>query len=605
MLLFYFIQADSMTMARDRFVPLALAFLFVLLAGAAGAALVRPYPGYGNFPMTVDVAYRWHDDGTLDLDVMVEVRSGHLLFIRPTHDLPFRADLDVTVRLEGVDGAVHEIVRHQVIRELTLENAVSLERVNNFTFTLEDVKSPSGDLGVKVVDRHQERKGPRAWREHPRAFSEMYCYWVAPIPPGEFEGFSLGDPLFLRGYAEVDLMGRRILRNVDDTYATMLRHIHLARQYGLRQQHLQFACEIYPPDAERAAILDHDGLLVQIISRELRFAANDTVVFDDVQKTRLGLGESVIIFHEIDVESLPPGAYLLSLAPLDGKGRPWVTEFDVVWSLGVPRRRGDEELALARLLLDPEQVAVFKGADSVRRQDMMDAFWDPLDPETETPQNEAWIEFQERVGYVRQHLGGFGLDGSMDPRAEVYLRMGTPSRIVFEKDTSNEALRTDPNQDTWTDFRGFVDTRQGVALPTSGGTSPSVSVAKVGSPFDASTQQSSGQSGGGGLIRGPTTGRFPNSRTGAQMSSKLHRLARYSKGNSGFGEPVSETWFYAHGGFPLFAHAWSDTTPRGFQFGYTADKGAYDLRWTRELEPEVFGVIETRPSRQAEDDSRE
>ncbi len=583
-------------MIRDCFVPFALASLLLLLAGASGAALVRPYPGYGNFPMTVDVAYRWHDDGTLDLDVMVEVRSGHLLFIRPRRELTSQADVDVTVRLDGIDGAVHEIVRHQVIRELTLENAVSLERVNNFTVTLEDVKSLSGDLGVEVIDRHQERKGPRAWREHPRAFSEMHCYWVAPMPPAEFEGFSLGDPLFLRDYVEVDLMGRRILRNVDDIYAVMLDHIHLARQYGLRQRHLQFACEVYPPDVERAAILDHDGLLVQIVSRELRFAANDTVLFDDVQKTRLGLGESIIIFHEIDVESLPPGAFLLSLAPLDGKGRSWVTEFDVVWSLGVPRRRGDEELAIARLLLDPEQVADFKGADSVLRQDMLDAFWDPLDPESDTPQNEAWIEFQERVGYVRQHLGGFGLDGSMDPRAEVYLRMGTPSRIAFEKDTSNEALRTDPNQDTWMDFRGFVDTRQGVDLPTSGSTSASVSVAKIGSAFDMSAQHSSGQEANTGLVRGPTSGRFPNSRTGAQVGSKLHRLARHSKGNSGFREPVSETWFYAHGGFPLFAHAWSDTMPRGFQFGYKADKGTYELRWTRELEPEVFGVVETQPA---------
>ncbi len=586
MLIHNFIEAVPMKSMRMRtlFVPILMTVLCLMMVASAGAALVRPYPGYGNFPMTVDVAYRWHDDGRLDLEVMIEVRSGHILFIRPTRDLPFQADLDVSVRLEGVDGAVYEIEHHQIIREMTLERAVSLERANNFTLILRDVKSPSGELGVRVSDRHQERRGPRAWREHPRAFSEMFCYWVAPSPPADFEGFSLGDPLFLRDYKDVDLFGRRVLRNIDDVHTVLLNHIHLARQYGLRQQYLQFACEVYPPDRERAAILNHDGLLVQIISRELRFAAYDTIHFDDAQKTRLGLGDPVVVFHEFDVESLPPGAYLLSCAPLDGQGRPWVTEFDVVWSMGVPRRRGDEELALARLLLDPEQVADFKGADPVRRQDMLDAFWAPLDPEPDTPQNEGWIEFQERVGYVRQHLGGFGLDGSMDPRAEVYLRLGTPSRIAFEKDVSNEALRTDPDQEEWTDFRGFVDTHRDSKTLVAGGTSPSVKAVEGATAFGSGVREMT-DSASAGRYGGRGSGRFPGSLVGPQVASGLHRLAMYSKGNSPEREPVSETWSYAHGGFPLFTHAWSDTTPRGFLFGFSSDKGGYEMRRQWELAP--------------------
>ncbi|MBC8426527.1 GWxTD domain-containing protein [bacterium] len=547
---------------------LALALILVpLLTGEAGAALVRPYPGYGNFPIIVDVGYRWRDDGSLDLEVMVEVRSGHLLFVRPTRDLPFQADLDVSIRLEGRDGSLYELDEHAVIRERTLEAATSLERVHNLVFLLENVAAPAGDLSVRVVDRHQERSGYRGFRDSPHAFSEMHCWWVAPQPPADFAGFSLGDPLFLRGYREMDLFGRRILRDLDQARAAMLEHLHLGRLYGLRQRYLQFACEIHPPDEDRAAVLDHDGLLVQIVSRELRFSMADTISLADTQRTNLGVGRTVMIFHQIDVQSLPPGAYLLSCASLDGKGRPWVTEFDVVWSMGVPRRRGDEELAVARLLLPPEEVALFKGADPVRRAEMLDAFWAPLDPAAETPQNEAWIEFQERVGYVRQHLGGFGLDGSLDPRAEVYLRMGTPSRVVFEKDPSNESLRTDPHQDTWTDFRAFVDSYQSSSTISVGGVSPGMAMAKT------TTRDVSVKAPG----YGQTTGRFPGSRVDALIGMYQHRLARHSKANTFVEEPVAETWFYGHGGFPLFPHAWSDDVPRGFRFAYLPDEGSYRL----------------------------
>ena len=544
-----------------------------LLAGAAGAALVRPYPGYGNFPITVDVAYRWQDDGSLDLEVMVEVRSGHLLFVRARRELPFQSDLDVSIRLESPGGSCYELDEHVVIREQTLADAVSRDRVHNLTFLLENVTAPSGDLGVRVVDRHQERRGARDFRDHPHAFSEMHCYWVAPEPPSAFTGFSLGDPLFLRGYQEVDLFGRRILRNVDEARASMQDRLHLGRLYGLRQRYLQFACEVYAPPENRADVLAHEGLLLQIVSRELRFAVTDTLTFDDTQRTNLGLGRPVMIFHEVDVESLPPGAYLLSCVPLDGKGRPWVTEFDIVWSMGVPRRRGDEELAVARLLLPPDEVDVFKGADPVGRAEMLDAFWNPLDPAPDTPQNEAWIEFQERIGYVRQHLGGFGLDGSLDPRAEVYLRLGTPSRVVFEKDSSNESLRTDPNQDKWTDFAGFVDSYQGMNMISVDGVSASMK-GTIASTNDVSVQHTG---------YGQSTGRFPGSRVDPLIGMYEHRLARHSRGNTFAKEPVSETWFYEHGGFPLFAHDWSDGVPRGFQFAFLPDQGSYRLLRVGEL----------------------
>jgi len=212
-------------------------------------------------------------------------------------------------------------------------------------------------------------------------------------------------------------------------------------------------------------------------------------------------------------------------------------------------------------------VAAFKGADPVRRAEMLDAFWAPLDPAPDTPQNEAWIEFQERVGYVRQHLGGFGLEGSLDPRAEVYLRMGTPSRVVFEKDPSNESLRTDPHQDTWTDFRAFVDSYQSSSTISVGGVSPSMAMAKT------TTRDVSVKSPG----FGQTTGRFPGSRCDALIGMYQHRLAQHSKANTFVEEPVAETWYYGHGGFPLFPHAWSDDEPRGFQFVYLPDESRYRL----------------------------
>jgi GWxTD domain-containing protein len=217
----------------------------------------------------------------------------------------------------------------------------------------------------------------------------------------------------------------------------------------------------------------------------------------------------------------------------------------------------------------------------VGRLDILDDFWAPLDPTPDTPRNEAWIEFQERVAYVRQHLGGFGPEGELDPRAEVYLTLGTPPRIVFERDPSNESLRDDPDRDAYHDFALFLDSYLDGSRLVSGapdvGGAPSSPAAGARAKFNRADTRVAGPG------RNQETGRFPGSHVFPLEGWYEPRLAGHSRANAFRPEPVAELWIYEHGGFPLFGSAWSDSARRTFHFAYDPRRGRYELREVREV----------------------
>ena len=60
---------------------------------------------------------------------------------------------------------------------------------------------------------------------------------------------------------------------------------------------------------------------------------------------------------------------------------------------------------------------------------MLDDFWEALNPDPESPVNEAYLEFQYRLAYVQKFLGGFGQYGANDERGEVFLLMGPADEV--------------------------------------------------------------------------------------------------------------------------------------------------------------------------------
>ena len=165
---------------------------------------------------------------------------------------------------------------------------------------------------------------------------------------------------------------------------------------------MYFEVEAPEQGGEAAA---RDGVYVQVLAKDLAFALRDTISFDAPQIARLARGGTTGVFYELSLKDLPPGAYQLGCAPANGRGRPWVAEFDVIWSAHSLDRHADELQGEGRTVLTGERLDEFEAAGQAEREAMLERFWQERDPDPATPVNEAYLEFRRRVSYVREYLG--------------------------------------------------------------------------------------------------------------------------------------------------------------------------------------------------------
>ncbi len=404
---------------------LATALAVLLGASAAGAAWVRPLLAQGDFQATVDAVNIWRSDGGLDVALLMAVPNQELAFAE-RRGLG-EARLKATARLEGPGGQASEREREYtfVLRDLDDAAAGGLQQV--FALILQDVPVRWGVVHVRLEDLQRKRPSLVAMLGGENAASEAVGDWEAPERARLEEGLLLGDPLFM-GQAPLDLWRERDPAGEDLAQSELFGHLAPDRRYGLGRDHLQLYFQIDPPRRGRGA----ESVFLQILARDLDFALRDTIRLDERRRASLAAGQPVGLFYEMDVNLLPPGTYQLSAAPGDGQGRGWLTEFDVSWQIGNIARAAEDVQIEGLMVLDSARRARFEAANPVERNVILEEFWGERDPVPETPQNEARLEFQRRMAYVRQHLGGFSRTGTKDPRGEIYLLLGPPEEIQAE-----------------------------------------------------------------------------------------------------------------------------------------------------------------------------
>lgn len=101
-----------------------------------------------------------------------------------------------------------------------------------------------------------------------------------------------------------------------------------------------------------------------------------------------------------------------------------------------------EEQTLYRNLAQvawPEDLEIYRDADTEKRAELIDRFWRRLDPSPLTKANERLIEHYRRVAYARRYYG----QGQFpwDDRGEVYVRFGKPDHTSKSGDIQNEMDR--------------------------------------------------------------------------------------------------------------------------------------------------------------------
>ncbi len=496
----------------------------VILLGSprpAHAALVRPWEGRGNFHSMVDIVNRWREDGTLDVVLLVSVANSQLTFEPAGAGLS--GELVVHAHLEGRDGSVTEGEKTFPLRTLNAEEAGSNTLYQVFPVVLRGVTVRAGRLTCRLEDSLRGRPGLLNAINRNRARSEVTGDWEAPPREPDAEGLSLSDPYFLTNapialWQDKDPLGRNIGESA------LLDHLHPNRCYGLEQDHLQIYFEVAPPGAGNGRQAAEPGLYVQVLAKDLAFAMRDTIGFDERELRRLQAGGRAGVFYELDVNLLPAGAYQLSCAPASGRGSGWVAEFDVIWRLSALAGSRDDLEGEGRTVLFGDRLDEFLAAGQAERQVMLEEFWGENDPDPETAVNEAYVEFRQRMEYVREKLGGFGRLGARDARGRIFLLLGAPNEIQVESMPLNPSELEDAYVKV---FDRYAPDRPGTEAKGGGLGSRVPQLDKGALPIE------------------------PSQQAAREIDSKRQTVER---------EKAFELWRYNHAGHQLFPNIYSSQT---------------------------------------------
>ena len=143
----------------------------------------------------------------------------------------------------------------------------------------------------------------------------------------------------------------------------------------------------------------------------------------------------------------------------------------------------------ARLIMTGEENKVWKSLpDNTSKEEFIEEFWEIRDPDPGTEENEAKMEFEERVRYANMWFGTFnprrGYDskgedeeksrnGWNEERGRVYIVLGPPDVIYFmspdNETVSHDGSRYRPQAEDWTMEQWIYDRyRAFVAFSKSG-----------------------------------------------------------------------------------------------------------------------------------------
>jgi len=428
--------------------------------GEAGAALVRPPEGRGDFESVMDMVTQPHPDGTSSLVLLFSVPNAGLMW-RAAADGTWRSQLRVETTFRPVAGPVRRRAATIPLRTGSLQESRSRLGRQVFTLRLDGISAETGHLTCVLENPRPTGERPRTGAETPPPrVSTIEARWVAARPDCSAPSLWIHDPLFLSGAPHVtDGHGGSVTPGAHDS--GLQPYLHPGRRYGLGAEWLQvsFDVEAVGADTAQAGRLPRH-LLLQLTGVQQPLSLRDTLTVIDDPVRFVARGGVATIAWELDVNQLPSGSYRLSCAPLDGPGNSWLAEFDVLWSLSeltAPSLQGD---VVALVVLPDALRREYLGAGPARRRGILARFWQQHDPDPDTRINEAELEFRRRMVYVARYLGGFGKRGPVDDRGLIYLLLGEPDQVQ-----SDEIPLNGENLDNAIGrvFDGFLPRRSGVA----------------------------------------------------------------------------------------------------------------------------------------------
>src|ERR1041385_3317937 len=139
---------------------------------------------------------------------------------------------------------------------------------------------------------------------------------------------------------------------------------------------------------------------------------------------------------KFDLASQPAGAYMLD-AKVWQEGDPGAlqrrTKFSVGWMPETWNRNAADVQDDVHFLLeqrDEEELSILQPGE---QEKLLVDFWKKRDPTPETPLNEAYVTFRERVDHANETYSRFGIGkGMFSDMGRTYIRYGPPTEILHQ-----------------------------------------------------------------------------------------------------------------------------------------------------------------------------
>lgn len=140
--------------------------------------------------------------------------------------------------------------------------------------------------------------------------------------------------------------------------------------------------------------------------------------------------EKGIITGKININTIPPGSYIVELIVTDGFKK---LKKETNLSISLEPERFIEidlesYLELLSYIASSSEIDAIKQAEEKDKLRMIDELWKKRDPTPNTSKNEAKDEFFERVKYANDHFTGLR-DGWRTDRGKIYIIYGPPDEV--------------------------------------------------------------------------------------------------------------------------------------------------------------------------------
>ena len=168
---------------------------------------------------------------------------------------------------------------------------------------------------------------------------------------------------------------------------------------------------------------------------------------------------------KFDLASQPAGAYQLD-AKVWQEGDPGAlqrrTKFSIGWMPETWNRNAAEVQDDVHFLLEQRDEEEFNILQPGEQEKLLADFWRKRDPTPETPVNEAYITFRERVAHANEQYSRFGIGrGMFSDMGRPYIRYGPPTEILHQvMPAGDETLTKELGEIMSTETRVIGDVNQ-------------------------------------------------------------------------------------------------------------------------------------------------